>query len=119
MCVNIIVKTQCCTHTHTKASEECYFNYIIYKMCKCLQTILYIVHWNTDVLKYKLDFPGGAVVKNPPANAGDEGNGKPLQYACLGNAIDWGPWQTTIHGVTKSWMWLGDKTCKLYVKIIY
>ena len=67
-------------------------------MCKCLQTILYIVHWNINVLKYKLDFPGGAVVKNPPANAGDEGNGKPLQYACLGNPIDWGPWQTTIHG---------------------
>ena len=41
-------------------------------------------------------FPGGAVVKNPPANAGDavrslggrspgEGNGNPLQCSCLGN----------------------------------
>ena len=42
-------------------------------------------------------FPGGSVVKNPPANAGDaasflglgrspgEGNGYPLQYSCLGN----------------------------------
>ena len=44
--------------------------------------------------------PGGAVVKNPPANAGDardgasipglgrspgEGNGNPLLYSCLGN----------------------------------
>ena len=40
-------------------------------------------------------FPGGSVVKNPPANAGDaglilgsgrspgEGNGSPLQYSCL------------------------------------
>ena len=42
-------------------------------------------------------FPGGAVVKNPPANAGDvrsipgwgrspgEGNGNPIQYSCLEN----------------------------------
>ena len=42
-------------------------------------------------------FPGGSVVKNPPANAGDagstsglgrfpgEGKGNPLQYSCLGN----------------------------------
>ena len=43
------------------------------------------------------DFPGGSVVKNPPANAGDvglipgsgrsptEGNGNPLQYSCWEN----------------------------------
>ena len=42
-----------------------------------------------------LGFPGGSVVKNPPANAGDtgsipglgrspgEGNGNPLQYSSL------------------------------------
>ena len=45
-------------------------------------------------------FPGGTMVKNPPANAGDArdvgsvpgsgrspeaGNGNPLQYSCLGN----------------------------------
>ena len=48
-------------------------------------------------------FPGGSVVKHPPANAGDSGdvssspglgrspgerNGNPLQYSCLGNCID-------------------------------
>ena len=62
-------------------------------------------------------FPGSSVVKNPPANAGDagdvgsipglerypgEGNGKPLQYSCLGNPMDRGTWRATIHGVTKS-----------------
>ena len=46
-------------------------------------------------------FPGGTVVKNQPANAGDtgdmdsipglgkspgEGNGNPLQYSCLGES---------------------------------
>ena len=58
-------------------------------------------------------FLGGSVVKNPPANAGDagsisrserssgEGNGKPLQYSCLGNPMDRGAWQATDHRVTK------------------
>ena len=63
-------------------------------------------------------FPGGAVIKNLPANAeatGDvgsvpglgrssgEGNGNPLQYSCLRSSTDRGAWQATLHGVTKSW----------------
>ena len=59
-------------------------------------------------------FPGGSVVKNPPANAGDaglipgsgrspgEGNGNPLQYSCLRNPMNRGAWWATIHGVAKS-----------------
>ena len=47
-------------------------------------------------------FPGGSVVKNLPANAGDVGsipgsgrspgggNGNTLQYSCLGNSMDRG-----------------------------
>ena len=53
-------------------------------------------------------FPGGSIVKNLPANAGDagdlgsipgserspgEGNGNPLQYSCLENSTDKGAWQ--------------------------
>ena len=53
------------------------------------------------------------MVKNPPANAGDmgsisglgrspgEGNGKLLQYSCLGNPMDRGAWWATVHGVAK------------------
>ena len=53
------------------------------------------------------------MVKNPPANTGDagsipgpgrfpgEGNGNPLQYACLENPIDGGAWLATVHGVTR------------------
>ena len=63
-------------------------------------------------------FPGGSVVKNPPASAGDarvvgsipvlgrsprEGIGNPFQYSCLENSMDRGDWQATVHGVTKSW----------------
>ena len=62
-----------------------------------------------------LGFSGGSVVKNPPANVGDagnsipglgrspeEGNGNPLRYSCLGNPMDRGGWQATVHGVTKN-----------------
>ena len=47
-----------------------------------------------------MGFPGGSVIKNPPANAGDtdlipgfgrppgEGNGNPFQYSCLENFMD-------------------------------
>ena len=31
-----------------------------------------------------------------------EGNGNPLQYSCLANAMDRGAWWTTVHGVAKS-----------------
>ena len=60
-----------------------------------------------------LGFPGGSVVKNPPANAGDmglilglgrspgEGNDNPLQYSCLENSMDKGARQATILEVTK------------------
>ena len=59
-------------------------------------------------------FPGGSVIKNPPANAGDmdltpgpgippgEGNGNPLQYSCLENPMDRAVWRATVHGITKS-----------------
>ena len=31
-----------------------------------------------------------------------EGNGNPLQYACLENAMDRGAWRTTVHSIAKS-----------------
>ena len=54
------------------------------------------------------------MVKNLPANAADlgsipeserspgEGDGSPLQYSCLGNPMDRGAWQATVHEVTKN-----------------
>ena len=64
-------------------------------------------------LKYK-GFPGGSVVKNSPASAGDlgltpgsgisprEGNGNPFQYSCLGNLMDRVAWWAAVHGALKS-----------------
>ena len=56
-------------------------------------------------------FPGGTVVKNPPANARDLGDmdsgpggglGSPLQCSRLENPIDRGAWWAIVHGVTES-----------------
>ena len=61
-----------------------------------------------------MSFLGGASGKESDCNAGDrgsvpelgrlpgEGNGYPLQYACLENFTDRGAWWTTEHGVIKS-----------------
>ena len=72
-------------------------------------------------------FPGGAAVKNPPANAGDAGisgsipgsgrspgggNGNPLQYSCLKNPMDRGAWQATVRGVAESQTLLNEHTRK-------
>ena len=60
------------------------------------------------------------VVNIPPANAGDLGSitgagrspgvgkGNPLQYSCLGNPMNRGAWQATVHGATKNQTWLRD-----------
>ena len=58
------------------------------------------------------------MVKNPSANAGaagekqvlslgqqdrlEKGTGNPLQYSCLGNPTDRGPWQAAVHRVAES-----------------
>ena len=68
---------------------------------------------NLQPVKQNMCFPGGSVVKNPPANAGDrrsipgpgrapaEGNSKPLQYSCLGNPMDRGDRRATVRGVQR------------------
>ena len=64
-------------------------------------------------------FPGGAVVKNLPANAGDArdvglipgsgrssgvGNVNPLQYSCLENPLSRGTWCFTITSTTGAFL---------------
>ena len=72
---------------------------------RSLEALIYIVKGWQGIREapsnYEGGFPGGTVVKNPPANAGDaqvqipgprrspgEGNGNPLQYSCLENPVD-------------------------------
>ena len=69
------------------------------------------------ILGVRQGFPGGAVVKSLPANAGDARdvgsilesgkspgvrNGNLLQYSCLENPMGRGTWWATVHGVTES-----------------
>ena len=72
---------------------------------------------------YTVGFPGGAVVNNPPANAGDSrdlgsvlglgqppavGNGNPLQYSCLENSTDNGACQAPLSmGFFRQEYWSG------------
>ena len=64
------------------------------------------------------NFPGGSVVKNPSANAGDAGdmdsipgsgryprggNGNPFQYSCLEKSMDRETWRATVYGAAKNW----------------
>ena len=45
------------------------------------------------------------------------GNGSPLQYSCLGNPMDRGAWQATVHGVTKNWTYLAtEQQQQLFMK---
>ena len=71
----------------------------LYSNITLLTDVQIISSSNTQFHLYRgvmlLGFPGGSVVKNSPANAGDmglitgparspgEGNGNPLQYSCL------------------------------------
>ena len=65
---------------------------------------------------YRWEIPGGALVKNLPANAGDTRdlglipglgrsleveNGNPFQYSCLGNSMDRGACWATVHGIAE------------------
>ena len=72
-------------------------------------------------LESTLGFPGGSVVKNQPANAGDArdrgsipesgifpggGNSSLLQYSCLENSTGREAWWAIVHGARKSQTWL-------------
>ena len=85
-------------------------------------------------------FPGGKVVKSPPANAGDTGSipgsgrspgredSNPLQYSCLETPIDSGAWRAAVCGVAKSqtclsmhavviqWIGIGALTVRAWVQ---
>ena len=85
-----------------------------------LQSIVIYIKLSHDLI----NIPGGSVVNNLPANAGDPGdvgsisgwgrysgggNDYPLQYSCLENSMDRRAWWVTIHGVTKSLTWLSTR----------
>ena len=87
---------------------------LIYHSLNGILTNLTVYFFNFMEEILRLGFPGDSDGKESACNAGDlgsipgsgrspgEGNGYPLQYSCLENPMDRGPWQATVHGVTKS-----------------
>ena len=80
---------------------------------------------NTKLLISMLGFPGGAMVKNLPASAGDardmclipglgwapgEGNGLSSIFAWK-NPTDKGAWRARVQGIAKSQTWLSAHVC--------
>ena len=83
---------------------------------RCICTTVFISALFT-IAKIWKGFPGGAVVKSLPADAGDApgtssipgrrrspggGSGNPLQHSCLDKFMDRGAWWATVHGVALS-----------------
>ena len=76
-------------------------------------------------------FPGGSDDNESACNVGEPGsipglgrspgevNGNPLQYSCLENPMDRGAWQSTVHGVAKSWTQLSNFTITAYLVTKY
>ena len=84
--------------------------------------------WDPELKDTHLLFPGGSVVKNAPVNEGQAGsipglgwapgvgNSTPLQCSCLGNPMDRGVWQATVHVVAKNQTWWATKHIFIYLK---
>ena len=95
-----------------------YLHHIIRVLYYLTQPTLLSFSFNRHYSNNTWGFPGGSVLKDPPANAGDEsllpgsgkspagGHGNPFQYSCLGNPMDRRVWWTTVHEVANSWTWL-------------
>ena len=78
---------------------------------------IFMQMWKVDISMINCggwgDSPGGSVGKESTCDAEDAGliygmgrspgigNSNPLQYSCLGNPMDRGPWWATVHGVTR------------------
>ena len=70
-----------------------------------IQILIQLVWVGSEILQ---GLPGGSVVINLPANAGDSGlipgsgrspgrgHGNPLQYSCLGSPVGYRPWSSRV-----------------------
>ena len=94
--------------------KEIYQDKKLFWWLSFLQTFKMFIYLSTFILYWSLYFGGllgDSYSKESAYNAGDlgsipgserspgGGNGNPLQYSCLGNPMDRGPWWATVHGV--------------------
>ena len=92
-----------------------FFSFLFFSLLqKCLRWLTLVINFGSISIQL---FPDGSAGKESTCNAGDTRdtgsipgsgrspgveNGNPLQYSCLGNSMDRGAQQATVHGVTKS-----------------
>ena len=100
------------------SSRPCGLNSTIWlSLCSCLSFCPLPDHFKSQnhlsqLLKFMNILPRWLSGKESACNAGDsgsslgqedspgEGKGNPLQYSCLGNPMDRGPWWAIVHWVT-------------------
>ena len=99
----------------------------------CQMIFLFCLTYFTQLFFFfnsSVGFPGGSVIKNPPANTGDAGsipgsgrslgerNGNPPQCSCLGNPMNRGAWWVTVRGIARFRHDLATKQQQLLKSII-
>ena len=84
--------------------------YYFCKYCKVISVLR--SHWFEYKTKQCLRLKQSVTVGN------GEGNGTPLQYSCLENPMDGGPWEAAVHGVAKSRTRLSNFTFTFYFHVL-
>ena len=114
---------------HRKSLPNTELNIVLlqYDICQMVPTIIVSSNFLQNLLcifwfsgfNAKLGFPDGPSGKaSGLGRSPGEENGNPLQYYCLENSMDRGPWQATVHSVTKSWSQLSDWACMQAITVI-
>ena len=122
-------KSSLCVYFNVLALNYIVGKYVIYerKICpivhvQCYLQEIIIAVWSTCAVIWWCLHLGGSDGKASAYSVGDlgsipgsgrssgEGNGNPLQYSCLENAMDGGVWYATVYGVEKSQTQLSNFT---------
>ena len=88
-------------HIHSGVLLSPYKEYIWISFNEVDETGAYYTKWSKPERKTPIQYTNAYI---------REGNGSPLQYSCLENPMDGGPWWAAVHGVTKSQARLNDFT---------
>ena len=112
-----------CNHSSLQIQFSSSVTHLSIELSMSLWAVSFVWKWFCFFFFASLwGFPGDSYSKESACNAGDpgsipgsgrspgEGNGNPLQYSCLENAMHRGAWQILVHGVAKS---LSDTTERL------
>ena len=115
-----------CTPNYGNLKGKDYVDFFVCSDSSSAHTLKCVYNW-VYLCNYliRICFPGGSVVQDPLANAGDPGdagfipelgrspgvgNGNPFPYSCLHNSTDRGARQATIHGVAERQSQLSKET---------